>query len=96
MRNYEVAYIADPELDESSLQALEVKVLDWIKDAGGKPGEIDRWGKRRLAYPINRKTDGHYVFILAELPPEGGQPIERELGLSEQIMRFLITLQEIA
>jgi len=50
MRNYEVAYIADPEIDEQSLAALEEKVKGWVDAAGGKVEKVDRWGKRRLAY----------------------------------------------
>jgi small subunit ribosomal protein S6 len=94
VRNYELAYIADPELDEQVLEALEEKVKSWIEAAGGKPKKIDRRGKRRLAYPIKKQTEGHYVFIQAEMPPQAGVLIERDLRLNEQILRYLITLQE--
>ncbi len=94
MRNYELAYIADPELEEEVLEELETRVTGWIESAGGKPVNIDRWGKRRLAYPINKKTDGYYVFISVEMPPGAGALIERDLRLSEQILRFMITSQE--
>lgn len=94
MRNYEIAYIADPELDDEALVELEEKVKGWIEAAGGKLGKIDRWGKRRLAYPIKKKTDGHYVFIHADMPAEAPTAIERDLRLSEQILRFMFTLQE--
>ena len=95
MRNYEVAYVAAPDLDEESLAQLEANVLGWIS-AEGKPGEIDRWGRRRLAYPIKKLNDGYYVFIKAELPPEAGAALEREMRLNEQILRFMITSQEPA
>ncbi len=94
MRNYEIAYIADPELDDEALAELEAKVKGWIEAAGGKLGKIDRWGKRRLAYPIKKKTDGHYVFIYADMPTEAPAIIERDFRLSEQILRFMFTLQE--
>ncbi len=94
MRNYELAFIADPELEEEALEELETRVSGWIESAGGKAVNIDRWGKRRLAYPINKKTDGYYVFISVEMPPEAGTLIERDLRLSEQILRFMITSQE--
>lgn len=96
MRNYEVAYVATPDLDEEALAQLEAKVLEWITAAGGKPGQIDRWGKKRLAYPIKKQTDGTYVFVQAELPPEAGAAIERELRINEQILRFMITASEAA
>ena len=94
MRNYELAYIVDPELEEQALTDLEEKVKGWIEAAGGKLDEINRWGKRRLAYPINKKTDGYYFFVTIELPPQAGALIERDLRLSEQILRFMITLKE--
>ncbi len=94
MRNYELAYIADPELEEQALADLEEKVKGWIEAAGGSAKKFDRWGKRRFAYPIQKKTDGYYVFITAELPPQAGALLERDLSLNEQILRFLITLKE--
>ncbi|MFN2149103.1 MAG: 30S ribosomal protein S6 [Anaerolineales bacterium] len=94
MRNYEVAYIADPDLDEQSLETLQTKVQGWISAAGGKPGKIDAWGRRRLAYPIKKKTDGFYVFVKAEMPADGPLQIERELRLNEDVIRFLVTSLE--
>jgi small subunit ribosomal protein S6 len=91
MRNYEVAYIADPDLDEQSLEALQTKVQGLIETAGGKPGKVDAWGRRRLAYPIQKKTDGFYVYIQAEMPANGPLQIERELRLTEDIIRFMLT-----
>jgi small subunit ribosomal protein S6 len=94
MRNYEVAYIVDPDVDEEDLDELEGKVKGWIDAAGGKIGEIDRWGKRRLAYPINKKNEGYYIFIQAEMPTDAPVAVERDMSLNEQLMRFMVTLQE--
>ena len=94
MRNYELAYIAHPELDEEALKALEEKVVGWVEAAGGKSAKIDHWGKRKLAYPIQKQTDGFYLFLQLELPPQAGVVIERDLRLSEQILRYMITLQD--
>ena len=94
MRSYEVAYIVDPEVDEEELDELEGKVKGWIETAGGTVGEIDRWGKRRLAYPINKKNEGYYIFVLAEMPSDAPLAIERDMSLNEQLMRFMVTVQE--
>ncbi|OGO17087.1 MAG: 30S ribosomal protein S6 [Chloroflexi bacterium RBG_16_48_8] len=94
MRNYELAYILDPELDEQSLAALEERIKGWIESTGGKIKTIDNWGKRRLAYPIKKRNDGYYYFVQIEIPPQAGVMIERDLRLSEQVLRFLISLQE--
>lgn len=94
MRNYELAYIADPDLDEKLAEELENKVKGWIEAAGGKIDKIDRWGKRRLAYEINEKMDGYYYFVYAQMPPQANIEIERTLKLNEQILRSMITLHE--
>jgi small subunit ribosomal protein S6 len=94
MRNYEVVYIADPELSEETIAELQAKVVGWIEAAGGKALKIDAWGKRRLAYPIRKRHDGHYIFIQTELPPRSTIALERDLRLNEGILRFMITLAE--
>lgn len=94
MRSYEVAYIADPELDDEQLEALEERVKSLIETASGKLVNVEHWGKRKLAYAIRKKSEGHYVIMDTELPPEAGNAIGRDLRLSEQIMRFLITLKD--
>jgi len=94
VRNYEVAFIADPDLDEEGLTALEERVKSWVEAGQGKTIKVDRWGKRRFAYPIARRNEGYYVFIQTEMPPAAGLAIERDLRLTEQVLRFLITQQE--
>jgi small subunit ribosomal protein S6 len=94
MRNYELAYIADPELDEDGRNELETKVKSWIEAAGGKVLKVDRWDKRRLAYPIKKHQDGYYYFVQAEMQPESGHAIERDLRINEQILRFMIVAKE--
>jgi small subunit ribosomal protein S6 len=94
MRNYEVAYIADPEMDEQSLASLEEKVTGWIQGVGGEAVKVDRWGRRRLAYPIKKRVDGYYTFVSARIPPRASAGLEREMRLNEQILRFMVTLQE--
>ena len=94
MRNYELALIADPDLDEEGLTALEERVKSWVEAGQGKTIKVDRWGKRRFAYPIGRRNEGYYVFFQTEMPPAAGLAIERDLRLTEQVLRFLITQQE--
>ena len=94
MRNYELAYIADPDLDEESLSELMEKVTGWVKTAGGQVLSTDNWQKRRLAYPINKQDEGYYVFLQVEMPPDAGQALERDLRINEQILRFMITAKE--
>ena len=91
LRSYELAYIADPELDEDALAALETQVSQLIEAAEGRTVNVDRWGKRKLAYQINKKSEGVYFFVEAELPPQAGRGIERDLRLNESVMRYMLT-----
>jgi small subunit ribosomal protein S6 len=91
MRQYEVAFIAHPELDEEGVTTLTEKVQGWITTPGGTVEKIDRWGKKRLAYEIRKLRDGHYVLIYATMNASGPAEVERNLRLNEQFLRFMIT-----
>jgi small subunit ribosomal protein S6 len=90
MRNYEVAFIAHPELDEAALAALVEKAQSWVTTAGGQVVKTDIWGRRHLAYPIRKQKEGQYVLLEAQLEGQATREIERNLRLTEQIMRFQI------
>jgi small subunit ribosomal protein S6 len=94
MRNYEVVFIANPDLDETALNGLVDRVKGWITDGGGTVTKVDLWGKRRLTYIIRKQREGQYVFITAEMAPSFAIEIERNLRLVETVMRFLITVSE--
>lgn len=91
MRNYEVALVVHPEVDEEAFNALMEKIQGWITSAGGKIGQIENWGRRRLAYLIRKQREGQYVFIQAQMAAAASGEVERNLRLTEQVMRFLIT-----
>lgn len=89
---YETTFILEPGLDENKVNEEVEKVSSWIKDLNGEILEVQRWGKRRLAYEINRKRDGIYTMVLYQ----GGGPlvkeVERRLRLNESVMRSLTVL----
>jgi ribosomal protein S6 len=58
MRSYELMFIVHPEMDESAFSELVDKVKGWITDSGGQIEKVDLWGKRKLAYPIQKQTEG--------------------------------------
>lgn len=89
MTKYETTFILEPGLDEARVNETVDKVQGWIKDLGGEVLEVQRWGKRRLAYEINKKRDGIYTMIMHN--GEGGlvREIERRLGLHESVIRVL-------
>jgi small subunit ribosomal protein S6 len=89
---YETTFILEPGLDETRVNEEIEKVSGWIRDLSGEVIEVQRWGKRRLAYEINRKRDGIYTMMLYQ----GGGPlvkeVERRLRLNESVMRTLTVL----
>ena len=94
MRNYELVFIAHPELDEQALTALVEKVQGWITAGGGVVEKADIWGKRRMAYHIRKQRDGQYVYVLISMAPTFVQELERSLRLNESVLRFLVTSRE--
>jgi small subunit ribosomal protein S6 len=90
MRNYEIAFIAHPELDDAAFAALVEKAQGWVTASGGQVVKTDLWGRRRLAYPIRKQTEGQYVLLQAQLEAPSLREVERNLRLTEQVMRFQI------
>ena len=86
--NYEALYILDPALGEEEITAL-VEKFKGVVEANGTVSEIDQWGKRRLAYPINYKTEGYYVLVNYTAEASVPKEIERNLQISDSILRYL-------
>lgn len=91
MRHYEVAFIVHPEVDEDGVSALAEKVQGLITASGGSVEKIERLGKKRMAYLIRKQRDGHYVLIYATMNAGGPLELERNLRLTEQVLRFMVT-----
>lgn len=90
MRLYEVGFVVAADAGAESIAEQIDEVKRWITNNGGNVQYIDQWGRRRLAYPIEGKRDGFYVFMYADIPAEGVLEVERNLRLSEDILRFLV------
>jgi small subunit ribosomal protein S6 len=88
MREYELIFIVHPDLDENAFNDVITKVSSWITEEGGEIAKTDLWGKRKLAYPIRKQTEGQYVFMHTTLSPTFGAQLERNLRFLEPIMRF--------
>ena len=91
MRNYEVVLIIHPDLDEAALTGIVDKVKGWITDGGGVVEKADVWGKRRMAYNVRKQREGQYVYFETQMKPNFSTELERNLRLTEPIMRFLVT-----
>ena len=94
MREYEVIFIVHPDLEETAFKEIVDRVTGWVAADGGAVNKIDVWGKRTLAYPIRKKNEGQYVLLNVSIPPEQAASIERNMHLTEPIMRFLVTSRD--
>lgn len=87
MRNYELMVILDPEIDERTLAPSLDKFLTVITKGGGTIDNIDIWGKRRLAYDINKRSEGYYAVVNMTTTPADAKELDRQLTLSESVLR---------
>ena len=94
MREYEIVYIFDSVLTEEQVNEKLEKYHQHITDAGGEITAVDHWGKRQLAYPINKKTAGYYVVVQFTAEPGALPELERTLKLDDDLVRYLIVLSE--
>ena len=90
MNKYELIYILDASLEEPVRRDLIDKFSQLITGSGGEIEKIDEWGKRRLAYAIDYKTEGYYVLIVFKADPDLPREIERNLEINENVIRYLV------
>ena len=94
MNQYEVMYVIDPALEDSARVELINRFSDLVKKNGGEVDRIDEWGKRRLAYAIQYKTEGYYVLMYIKAPAELPREIERNMKISDSVLRYLTVRYE--
>ncbi|MBC7291886.1 MAG: 30S ribosomal protein S6 [Actinotalea sp.] len=87
MRRYEMMVILDPDIEERTVAPSLDKYLGVVKTAGGTVDTVDIWGRRRLAYEINKKSEGIYAVVNFTATPETAQELDRQLGLNEAVLR---------
>ncbi len=91
--NYEVMYILDPNLAEDATAAL-VEKFKALVESKGTLGEVNEWGKRRLAYPINDQTEGYYVLMTFTATPDLPAELDRQLRINDNVMRSIIVCND--
>lgn len=94
MKAYEVLYIVKPTLDDEAREAVLNSIKNIITEAKGEVGEIDVWGSRKLAYPIEKFRDGVYTLVNFKADVEFPKELDRRLKISEDVMRHVIVAQE--
>ena len=96
MHQYELMVILDPEIDERTVAPSLDKFLGVIRKDGGTVDKVDIWGRRRLAYEINKKTEGIYAVVSMTSTGEATKELDRQLKLSEAVMRTKVLRAEEA
>lgn len=87
MRQYEIMIILDPEVDDRQVTTSLERFLGVIQASKGTIDNVEVWGRRRLAYDINKKSEGVYVVANFTAEPATAKEMDRQLGLSETILR---------
>ena len=91
MRRYELMLVIRPDVADDKSQALVDRTTRGIVASGGQIVKVAPWGRRRLAYPIDRHREGSYHIILFEAPPEAIVELEHTLLITEEVLRHLVT-----
>ena len=87
MRHYEIMIILEPELEERTVAPSLDTFLNVIRQAGGSVDRVDVWGRRRLAYEIDKRNDGIYAVVDVTSEPDAVRELDRQLRLNEAVMR---------
>ena len=90
LRDYEMVFIIRPDIAEDNLDPVIDKVSQLITGNGGTVSSTERWGKRKLAYPIKHFTEGYYVLARLQMKATAGKEVESSLQISEDIIRYLL------
>lgn len=87
LRHYELMVILDPEVEERTVAPSLEKYLSVVSQSDGKVDNVDIWGRRRLAYEINKRAEGIYAVVDFHATPAVAQELDRQLGLNEAVLR---------
>ncbi len=94
MRRYELMLIIRPDAPDEKAAAVIDRTTRYVVASGGQIVKVAPWGRRRLAYPIDRHREGSYHIVVFESPTEAILELERSLQITEEVLRFLVTRSE--
>ena len=94
MNQYEVMYVIDTALEDQARTDLINRFSSLVEQNGGQVDRVDEWGKRRLAYAINYKTEGYYVLMYIAAPPVLPHELERNFQINENVLRYMVIRYE--
>ncbi len=95
LRDYELVLVVNPQMSDEVFEVTIDKYNRFITGKGGIVGDTQRWGKRKLAYPIKHYGEGNYVLFKFRMKPAASRELEANIRLSEEIVRHLLVRMEI-
>lgn len=96
MRDYELLCVINPDITDEELPSAIERVSNAIVARGGEVADVQPWGRRRLAYPIQRHVEGTYVLTNLRLEPGRARELENSLFISEDVLRHLLVRRDEA
>lgn len=90
MNSYELLYIIANDISDEAKEAVIAKINAVVTDNGGTIDDVDKWGTRKLAYPINYKNEGYYVLVNFTSPATLPDEVERVMRITDSIIRFMV------
>ncbi len=94
MTKYEIMYIINPTILEEGREAVIEKVNTILTESGATVTKTEKWGERKLAYPIDKKKTGFYVLTTLEMDGVRLVEVERKMNITEEVMRYIIVKQD--
>jgi small subunit ribosomal protein S6 len=94
LHDYELVMIISPEVLEEAVDGVVERISQFVAEGGGSVSDVEKWGKKKLAYPIKRFTEGNYVLARFKMKPDSGKELEANLKLSEEVFRHLLVRLE--
>ncbi len=92
--SYDLIYIVNPVLVDEGLETVVNNISQYITGKGGVIVETQRWGKKKLAYPVKHYLEGTYVMMKLQMPPAIAKDVEGQLRITEQVIRHILTRAE--
>jgi small subunit ribosomal protein S6 len=90
MRKYEIMLILPAEADDTVVGGVTDRISQVLGQSGGEVVKVDRWGKRRLAYEINRQAEGFYLIVEVQADPTAMKELDRVVALADDVLRFKV------
>ena len=94
MRDYELTVVISPDIAEEDVPAAIERLTTAVSSRGGEVLDVHQWGRRRLAYPISRHTEGNYLITQIKLDPERAHELESGFAISEEVLRHLLVRKD--